>query len=70
MSEPREHCWHADNMEFATYPSFHYDTCCHCGKRRRNGSRFSTEGHGPHLLGGVLVPDIEDVGPCAGGKTP
>lgn len=62
----REHCWHSEGLEFTSYPSFHYDKCCHCGKRRRNGGKFAVlPGHGPHVaLTREIVPDIEDVGPC------
>jgi len=59
-----EHCWHRDGVTYDTYPPFHYETCCWCGKTRRVGQRFASKGHGPYA-GEVLVPDVEDVGPCS-----
>ena len=64
MSETK-HCWHSDGMVYDTYPSFFYETCCHCGKNRRNGGKFDTTPHGAFVAGPRrIIPDIEDVGPC------
>ena len=58
------HCWHHDGMEYTTYPPFHTETCCWCGKRRTIGVRLTQEGHGPHLRGNVHEPTATDPGPC------
>lgn len=62
--EPRKHCWHHDGSVYDTYPSFHHETCCHCGKSRTVGGRIDRTGHGPHLRSDVIVREAPDPGPC------
>lgn len=64
----KEHCFHQQGLIYLTYPSFHYEVCCHCGKKRRVGGRLvpvEDAGHGTKAGDGYIeVPDVEDVGAC------
>ena len=71
MSE-RKHCWHHDGIVYDTYPSFHYETCCQCGKSRTVSAESRPEKHGPYLRGQAFERTETDVGPCIteAGATP
>lgn len=60
----REHCWHHQGLVYDTYPSFHGETCCRCGKTRTVGSRFASEKHGPYLVGDAFEREVSDPGEC------
>lgn len=59
-----EHCWHHDGLVYDTYPSFHHETCCRCGKSRTVGGRFAPEKHGPYLVGNAIEREVSDPGEC------